>query len=168
MLMKGDEMRANNLLRTACLFAAMGCMQAQASGERDLGRETLHPGDGWAANATGVIGGSAALPEQVYVVTNRGELIAASNNGVVSSTSPATPSNEPKIIYVKGTIDANVDDANNPLIEDFLATYDPAVWGRVDPDFAPDAGWIPVLNHQLLPAWTAPILVPMFAGPMPW
>lgn len=85
-----------------------------------------------------------AVPEQVYVVTNRSELIAALNNGVVSSTSPANPSNESKVIYVKGTIDANVDDANQPLActdyysngytpEAFLATYDPAVWGRVNP-----------------------------------
>ena len=50
----------------------------------------------------------------------------------------------PKIIYVSGTIDANVDDANQPLgctdyyrngftIEAFLAAYDPATWGRVNP-----------------------------------
>jgi pectate lyase len=109
--------------------------------QRDFGRETLHPQDGWAAAQGGVSGGSAAIPEQIYIVTNRRELIAALNNGVPSSTSPSNPSNEPKIIYVKGTIDANVDDANSPLtctdyytngytLESFLATYDPAVWGR--------------------------------------
>jgi pectate lyase len=137
-------MRANKLLRAGCLLAAMGCLQAQAGGTRDLGRETLHPEDGWAASGAGVTGGAAAVPAQVYVVTNRSELIAALNNGVVSSTSPSTPSNEPKIIYVKGVVDANVDDANQPLtctdyyrdgytIEAFLAAYDPAVWGRVAP-----------------------------------
>ena len=109
--------------------------------QRDFGRETLHPRDGWAAAEGGVTGGSAAVPEQIYTVTNRRELIAALNHGVPSSTSPSNPSNEPKIIYVKGTIDANVDDENNPLtctdyytngytLESFLATYDPAVWGR--------------------------------------
>jgi pectate lyase len=114
---------------------------SHASGERDLGRETLHPENGWAASGSGVTGGSAAVDQQVYVVTNRRELIAALNNGVPSSTSPSAPSNEPKIIYVKGTIDANVDDENNPLtcedyytngytLEAFLAAYDPAVWGR--------------------------------------
>ena len=57
---------------------------------------------------------------------------------VPSSTSSANPSNVPKIIYVDGTLDFNVDDAGNPLtcpdyyrnghtIEAFLATYDPAV-----------------------------------------
>jgi pectate lyase len=50
----------------------------------------------------------------------------------------------PKIIYVDGTIDANVDDNNQPLtcsdyfrngytLEAYLAAYDPAVWGRVIP-----------------------------------
>jgi pectate lyase len=80
----------------------------------------------------------------VYIVTNRAELIAALNNGVPSSTSPSNPSDEPKIIYVEGAIDMNVDDENQPLtcedyyrdgytLEAFLATYDPAVWGRVAP-----------------------------------
>jgi pectate lyase len=117
---------------------------ARAGSDRDLGRETIQPNNGFAASGAGVTGGAAAVPAQVYLVTNRTELIAALNNGVPSSTSPANPSNEPKIIYVKGTIDANVDDANQPLtcadynrngytMEAFLATYDPAVFGRIAP-----------------------------------
>lgn len=122
---------------------------------RDLGREVLAPNDGWAAEGSGTTGGSAALDTQVYTVTNRRELIAALNNGVPSSTSPSTPSNESKIIYVSGTIDGNVDDENQALAcedyfradpappvgttpvmfsyEGFLAAYDPATWGRVPP-----------------------------------
>src|SRR5687768_99072 len=107
--------RCGASLRAACLLAALSCTTAVARDHRDLGRETLHEQNGWAASGTGVTGGAAAVPEQVYVVTNRSELIAALNNGVGSSTSPAAPSNEPKIIYVQGTIDANVDDANQPL-----------------------------------------------------
>lgn len=137
-------MRANGILRAGCLFAALGCVTAKAHDHRDLGLETLPAENGWAASGAGVTGGAAAVPEQIYVVTNRSELIAALNNGVVSSTSPAVPSNEAKIIYVKGTIDANVDDANQALtcsdyyangytLEAFLAAYDPAVWGRVNP-----------------------------------
>ena len=125
------------LLGAACLLVGAA---VHAHGQRDLGRETLDSDNGWAASGSGVTGGAAAVDAQVYVVTNRAELIAALNNGVPSSTSPSTPSNEPKIIYVQGTIDANVDDANQPLactdyyrngftIEQFLATYDPAVWG---------------------------------------
>jgi pectate lyase len=111
---------------------------------RDLGRETLPANDGWAASAPGTTGGSAAVPAQVYVVANRQELVAALNNGVYPPPS-TTPSNEPKIIYVDGTIDANVNDLDEPLtctdyqaggftIEAFLAQYDPnGPWGRVNP-----------------------------------
>ncbi|HEU4601278.1 MAG TPA: hypothetical protein VFS24_04895 [Steroidobacteraceae bacterium] len=124
---------------------ALATTSALASNpHRDLGRETLPANDGWAASGSGVTGGSLAVTTQVYTVTNRAELIAALNDGVTSSASPSNPSNEPKIIYVRGTIDANVDDENNPLrcedyyrdgytLEAFLATYDPAVWGRNDP-----------------------------------
>jgi pectate lyase len=34
-----------------------------------------------------------------------------------------------------------------------------------DPDLGFDAGWTPALNFELLPAWTTPLLVPLFAGP---
>ena len=126
------------LLRVACLTAISMAFACYANG-RDLGRETLHPENGWAASGAGVTGGSTAAPTQVYTVTNRRELIAALNNGVPSSTSPSNPSNEPKIIYVKGVIDANVDDNNQPLacedyyrdgytLEAFLAAFDPAVY----------------------------------------
>ncbi len=128
-----------------CVIAlAAASIPAMAHHNRDLGRETLAPNDGWASLGAGTTGGSLAVPEQVYTVTNRAEFIAALNNGVPSSTSPSNPSNEPKIIYVDGTIDFNVDDNNQPLacedyyrdgytLEAFLATYDPAVWGRVPP-----------------------------------
>ena len=126
-------------------MCALGvAVSAAPASSQDLGRETLPPNDGWAASGSGTTGGAAAVPEQVYVVRNRRELIAALNNGVPSQTSPSNPSNAPKIIYVDGTIDANVDDDNQPLtcvdyqrdgftLEAFLAVYDPAVWGRVPP-----------------------------------
>ena len=115
------------------------------------GRQVLGVNDGWAAMSTtalpnGTTGGSAAAPDRVYLVTNRNELVAAL----------AFPSATPKIVYVKGTIDANVDDAGNPLSCDsynradpsppagttpvtfslaaFTAQFDPAgPWGRVNP-----------------------------------
>src|SRR5882672_3796468 len=148
--MEGKIMRIGRIiihLVSAVAMAAAG--PAIANGKRDLGRETLDPTDGWAASGSGTSGGSLATVDQVYTVTNRRELIAALNNGVPSSTSPSNPSNVAKIIYVQGTIDGNVDDDNNPLAcedyfradatgtmfsyEAFLATYDPAVWGRVAP-----------------------------------
>ncbi len=111
--------------------------------DRDLGREVLAPHDGWASFSTGTTGGAAATPDQVYVVRNRRELIAALNGGFYPPPS-SNPSNVPKIIYVDRTIDANVDDDDAPLtceqyyrngftLEAFLATYDPAVWGRGNP-----------------------------------
>ena len=98
-------------MRTPIIFTGAICLLAGvAVHARDLGRETLQPENGWAASGSGVIGGSAAVDAQIYTVTNRAELIAALNNGVTSSTSPSNPSNEPKIIYVQGTIETlNVD-----------------------------------------------------------
>ncbi len=124
------------------IVAAAG--PAMASGERDLGRETLAPNDGWASLGAGTTGGVSATPDHVYTVHNRQELIAALNDGVYPPPS-STPSGTPKIIYIDGTIDANVDDNNQPLtcedyyrdgytLEAFLDFYDPnGPWGRVEP-----------------------------------
>jgi pectate lyase len=110
------------------------------------GAEAIAPLDGWAAVPTdalpqGTTGGSAALPERWHIVTNRAELVAAL----------AYPDATPKRVYIKGTLDANVDDTGAPLTceayyrpdpttgemyspEAFLAAYDPAgPWGRVEP-----------------------------------
>jgi pectate lyase len=135
-------MRALPLILTACLTAAT-LVATPASDQRDLGREILAPNDGWASFSTGTTGGANAADSQVYTVHNRQELIAALNNGIYPPPS-STPSSVPKIIYVDGTIDANVDDNNQPLtcadyfrngytLEAYLAAYDPAVWGRVIP-----------------------------------
>lgn len=113
------------------LFVAAAIMPVSRAEARDLGREVLAPNDGWAAFSTGTTGGATADANHVFTVSNRQELVAALNN--------LDPT--PKIIYIKGTIDANVDDNNAPLtcdayarngytLADYLATYDPAVWGR--------------------------------------
>jgi pectate lyase len=94
-----------------------------------LGRQVLPANDGWAAEGTGTTGGSAAPAENVHTVHTRAELVAA-------LAAPA-----PKIIQVSGTIDGAEDDAGGMLscdayatggytLESYLATYDPAVWGR--------------------------------------
>nr|WP_311132269.1 pectinesterase family protein [Nonomuraea gerenzanensis] len=96
------------------------------------GREVLPRDDGWAAATTGTTGGSAARPEDVHVVSTRAQLLAALGD-------PAD--NTPRIVYVKGAVDADTDAAGNPLTCDdyamdgyslpaYLAAYDPAVWGR--------------------------------------
>jgi len=138
----------NGFILTLCLIGNTTFFASASPHPKkdDLGVETLAPNDGWASFSTGTTGGSSATPANIYVVQNRKELIAALNNGVYPPTS-SNPSTTPKIIYVVGTIDANVDDNNQPLtcldyarngytIEDYLATYDPAVWGRVPPSGA--------------------------------
>jgi len=121
------------LTRCALVLSTMSAVviavpTANASGG-DLGRQVLPAGDGWAAGGTGTTGGSAATAEHVHTVRSRAELAAA-----LADTAP-------KIVYVAGVVDANTDDAGNPLrCEDFavdgytrdayLAAYDPAVWGR--------------------------------------
>lgn len=153
-------MQTKRLVVTFVLLLAIVIMNTPVTAaESDLGREVLPSNDGWASFEPGTTGGSQAAPSQVYVVTNRAELIAALNNGVFSSTSPATPSNEPKIIYVDGVIDMNVDNNNQPLacadyyrdgytLEAFLAAYDPAVWGRVAPSGPLEAARLASRNAQ--------------------
>jgi pectate lyase len=138
-------MQTKKSILTVFLLLSIIAMNTPAmAAKSDLGREVLPLNDGWAAFGAGTIGGSQAIDSQVYIVTNRAELIAALNNGVFSSTSPSNPSDTPKIIYVDGVIDMNVDDNDQPLtcedyyrdgytLEAFLETYDPAVWGRVAP-----------------------------------
>ena len=126
---------------SVCLIANL--LPSIRAEQRDLGHETLDANDGWASLTTGTTGGSNAATNQIYTVHNRRELVAALNNGVYPPPS-SNPSNVSKIIYVDGTIDANVDDNNQPLtctdyqrngytLEAYLAAYDPAVWGRVLP-----------------------------------
>ena len=153
-------MQTKKLFFTMILLLAIISMSMPAmAAKSDLGREVLPPNDGWAAFDTGTNGGSQAVDSQVYVVTNRAELIAALNNGVPSSTSPSNPSDAPKIIYVDGIIDMNVDDNNQPLtcedyyrdgytLEAFLATFDPAVWGRVPPSGPLEAARLVSRNAQ--------------------
>ncbi len=102
-----------------------------------VGRQVLPAGDGWASDGTGTTGGSAADDAHIFVAHNRAELVAALGGDNTKNAKNATP----KIVFVSGGIDGNVDDANQPLscadyadpeysLDAFLAAYDPAVWGR--------------------------------------
>ncbi|HEU4583910.1 MAG TPA: hypothetical protein VFS67_36885 [Polyangiaceae bacterium] len=125
----------------ALALSSGGCAGGRAA--RDLAPEVLGAEDGWASVAPGTTGGALAAPEQTYVVHNRAELIAALNDGAMPSQEsgprppPAAPSNAPKIIVVEGTLDLNVDDANQPLsCEDYYRDgysprgFDTEAWGR--------------------------------------
>jgi pectate lyase/pectin methylesterase-like acyl-CoA thioesterase len=103
----------------------------------DIGKQVLAVNDGWASFTTGTKGGSSAASSNIYTVTKRSELIQALGGDNSKNATNSTP----KIIYVKGTIDMNVDNNDNPVGFDYykdpaydfnayLAAYDPAVWGR--------------------------------------
>jgi pectate lyase len=120
------------LLASVLLIATAGVAAAQDVPwfYSVLARQTLDANDGWASSGPGTTGGSAADSAHIFVVTTRNELVAA-----LSGT-------DPKIIFVKRTINASVDDNNQPLacadyaagtgytLDAYLAAYDPAVWGR--------------------------------------
>ncbi|GGZ47730.1 pectate lyase family protein [Streptomyces bluensis] len=111
---------------TALVLAVTGT-PAHAQ-DRDLGRETLAAGDGWASEGTGTTGGSAADAAHVFTVTTWDEFRAALRDG----------GNAPKIIKVKGMIDAvsegcDAFEADGYDFQQYLADYDPAVWGHDTP-----------------------------------
>ncbi|GAA2320091.1 pectate lyase family protein [Streptomyces violaceusniger] len=97
-------------------------------------RAGLPAGDGWASADGGTTGGAKADRAHTFTVTNRAELAEALDD--------ADPT--PKMIYVKGTIDANTDAAGRSLscadyatdgysLDAYLTAYDPATWGRTEP-----------------------------------
>jgi pectate lyase len=120
--------------------ASAGTATTPSAKALQVARQALPAGDGWAASGTGTTGGAAADDAHVFVVRNRSELIAALGGDNATNRLNATP----KIIFINGRIDANVNDANEPLtcadyadpaysLDAYLAAYDPAVWGRVAP-----------------------------------
>lgn len=109
--------------------ACTGLVSAPALAGKDLSREVLEAGNGWASSGTGTTGGAFAPRGNVHTVRNRAELVAA-------LAAPA-----PRIIKVKGVIEANTGADGKPLkcadyatggyrLDAYLAAYDPAVWGR--------------------------------------
>jgi pectate lyase len=94
----------------------------------ETARETLAPDDGWGSVPTGELpqgttGGASASAARTVTVSSRRELIAAL----------AWPDASPKLIRVKGTIDANVDEAGNPLRCQDYYRADPATGEMYSP-----------------------------------
>ncbi|MGW0498167.1 pectate lyase family protein [Streptomyces sp. NPDC003007] len=119
--------RAAALVGCTALVLSLTGATAQAGG-RDLGREVLAAQDGWAAQGTGTTGGSAADTAHVHTVTTWEEFKAALKDG----------GDAPKIIRVKGMIDAVAQgcgafEAEGYDFQQYLADYDPAVWGHDTP-----------------------------------
>ncbi|MFI6545994.1 polysaccharide lyase family 1 protein [Streptomyces prunicolor] len=112
-----------SLVGCTALALAVTTTTAQAH-PRPLDRQTLGAGDGWGSYGTGTSGGASATAEHVYTVTNWADFKAALAAG----------GSAPKIIRVKGVIDANADGCDSFAapgydFAQYLATYDPAVWG---------------------------------------
>ncbi|GGT09539.1 MULTISPECIES: polysaccharide lyase family 1 protein [Streptomyces] len=103
------------------------------AGTPDLARTSLAARDGWASSGSGTTGGQAADAAHDTTVTTRAELVKALRAG---------PSGAPRIIRIRGRIDANTDDQGRRLgcddyakgtgytLAAYLKAYDPAVWGR--------------------------------------
>lgn len=103
------------------------------AGTVDLYHQTLAAKDGWASSGTGTTGGAKADAAHTFTVSTRAELVKA-----LGSTTDTAP----RIIKVKGTIDANTSDAGKKLtcadyaagtgysLSAYLKAYDPAVYGR--------------------------------------
>ncbi|SES29122.1 pectate lyase [Streptomyces sp. yr375] len=124
------------VVTAAAVAAGVGAgvvvMNANA-GTVDLYHQTLAAKDGWASSGTGTTGGSKADAAHTFTVSTRAQLVKA-----LGSVSDKTP----RIIKVKGTIDANTNDAGKKLtcadyaagtgysLASYLKAYDPATYGR--------------------------------------
>nr|MDT0519730.1 pectinesterase family protein [Streptomyces sp. DSM 41633] len=120
-------------LVAAGLGAVPLVVTADAVVPADLAHEVLPVRDGWAASGSGTTGGRAAAAARVFTVSTRAELAKALAAG---------PADAPRIVRVKGLIDAGTDDSGRPQscadyaagtgysLDSYLKAYDPAVWGR--------------------------------------
>ncbi|MCQ9180590.1 pectate lyase [Streptomyces sp. IBSBF 2953] len=124
------------VVTAAAVAAGVGAgvvvMNADA-GTVDLYHQTLAAKDGWASSGTGTTGGARADAAHTFTVSTRAELVKA-----LGSATDTTP----RIIKVKGTIDANTSDSGKKLtcadyaagtgysLSAYLKAYDPAVHGR--------------------------------------
>ncbi|MFI8288250.1 polysaccharide lyase family 1 protein [Streptomyces sp. NPDC085614] len=111
---------------TALVLSVTGGLAAPAAahGGHDPARQTLPARDGWASEGTGTTGGAAAVASRVFTVSTWEEL----------RTALAVPGTEPRIVKVRGTLNATsagcaAFEAAGYDFARYLADYDPAVWG---------------------------------------
>ncbi|GKQ35769.1 polysaccharide lyase family 1 protein [Streptomyces sp. A012304] len=128
--------RRTLVVSAAVVAAGVGAgvfvMNANA-GAADLYHQTLAAKDGWASSGTGTTGGAKADAAHTFTVSTRAQLVKA-----LGSATDTTP----RIIKVKGMIDANTTDAGKKLtcadyakgtgysLSAYLKAYDPATYGR--------------------------------------
>lgn len=122
---------------------------------RELGRQALPANDGWAAEGAGTTGGAAAAPDRIRLVRTRAELVDALGGDNATNAADATP----KIVYVAGAVDGfegpdgallDCADLADPeyTLDGYLAAYDPAVWGRVNPSGPLEAARVRSVANQ--------------------
>ncbi|MFI9148880.1 polysaccharide lyase family 1 protein [Streptomyces sp. NPDC053367] len=107
-------------------------------GRHDVARDVLPAGDGWGSYGTGTSGGAAADARHVYTVSTWAQFRAALADG----------GSAPKIVRVKGTIDAVAEGCDSLAVPGYdfgayLEKYAPETWGletRLDaePDDSPE------------------------------
>jgi pectate lyase len=129
--------RATVLAGCTAVVLSLAGVPAQAH-HRDPARQTLPAGDGWASQGTGTTGGAAAEADRVFTVTTWAEFKAAL---AVSGTAP-------RIIKVKGTIDAVSEGCEAFAVpgydfDAYLEKYAPETWGldtdlSAEPDDSPE------------------------------
>ena len=83
-------MRNNSFKAALCLAFIATAGQAAAAAAIDPARQVA-PADGWASQAGGTVGGSAAIESQIYTVTTRAQLLAEITNGGTTSRSSSCP-----------------------------------------------------------------------------
>ncbi|MBD0382791.1 pectinesterase family protein [Paenibacillus sedimenti] len=77
--------------------------------------------DGWASYKKELTGGAGANGDHIDIVTNRNELIQALGGNNATNKTNASP----KVVFIKGKVDMNVDDQNQPLgYEDYRQGVD--------------------------------------------
>ncbi|MEU7301135.1 pectate lyase [Streptomyces sp. NPDC007206] len=123
---------------TALVLSVTGTAAAQPAHRTATDRQVLPAKDGWAAYGSGTTGGAAADAAHVYTVSTWDQFKAALADG----------GSAPRIIRVKGTIDADGPGCDSFAVPGYdfaayLKTYDPAVWGRGknldgEPDDSPE------------------------------
>ncbi|MEV7443942.1 hypothetical protein AB0O22_22905 [Streptomyces sp. NPDC091204] len=99
-------------LVAAGLGAVPLVVKAGAVAPADLTHGVLPAGDGWAASGSGTTGGRAAAAARVFTVSTRAELARALAAG---------PADAPRIVRVKGLIDADTDDGKPQSCADYAA-----------------------------------------------
>ncbi|WP_155054932.1 pectate lyase family protein [Streptomyces blattellae] len=121
-----DHVIGKGLAVAGCTALVLTLTSAVAQAQpRDAARQTLAAGDGWGSHGTGTTGGATADAEHVYTVTTWAEFKQALADG----------GDAPKIIKVKGTIDAVSEGCEAFVtggydLQQYLKDYDPAVYGN--------------------------------------